>query len=484
MTTQNPRLRLLLGGFSLLVLLPSSSRAQVRLPSLFTDNMVLQQQAACAVWGWAKAGSTITVAPSWAKQKYTAKTDATGKWKLKVNTPAASYTPYALNVSGDGPVIQLKNVLIGEVWLCGGQSNMEMPLKGFKGQPVLGSNEAILHSKNDQLRLYTVPRSSVTEPQENSKPSPWRLAEPEAVSSFSATAYYFGRLLQEQLHVPVGLLHCSYSGSFIEAWMDAENLRQFTGVKIPAKGDTIKLVSRTATTLYNGMLHPIEGYGIKGAIWYQGESNYDRPDEYEKMFATMVKQWRTQWGMGDFPFYYAQIAPFDYTRTSKNKGGKYNSAFIRDTQRKLQDQVPNTGMAVLLDIGEETSIHPMRKEPGGTRLALLALAQTYGRKGFGALSPSYESMAVKDKTIQVRFKNSPNGMTTFGQELTGFEIAGADQKWYPAKASISGSSITVSADAVAAPVAVRYAFQDFTKATLFSNEGLPISSFRTDEWAQ
>jgi sialate O-acetylesterase len=484
MTTQSPRLRLLLGGFSLFALLPVSSRAQVRLPSLFTDNMVLQQQAACAVWGWAKAGSTITVAPSWAKQKYTAKADAAGKWKLKVSTPAASYNPYTLSVSGDGPAIQLKNVLIGEVWLCGGQSNMEMPLKGFKGQPVLGSNEAILHSKNDQLRLYIVPRSSVTEPQENSKPSPWRLAEPEAVSNFSATAYYFGRLLQEQLHVPVGLLHCSYSGSFIEAWMDTENLRQFAGVKIPAKGDTIKLVSRTATTLYNGMLHPIEGYGIKGAIWYQGESNYDRPDEYAQLFTAMVKQWRTKWDLGDFPFYYAQIAPFDYTRTSKNKGGKYNSAFIRDTQRKLQDQVPNTGMAVLLDIGEETSIHPMRKEPGGTRLALLALAQTYGRKGFGALSPSYEAMTVKDKTIQLRFKNSPNGMTTFGQELTGFEIAGADQKWYPAKASISGSSINVSADAVAVPVAVRYAFQDFTKATLFSNEGLPVSSFRTDEWAQ
>ncbi|GAA4496836.1 sialate O-acetylesterase [Hymenobacter ginsengisoli] len=469
---------------SLFLLIPTLIRAQVRLPSLFTDNMVMQQQADCAVWGWAKAGSTITVAPSWAKQKYTAKADAAGKWKLKVSTPAASYTPYTLSVSGDGPAIQLKNVLIGEVWLCCGQSNMEMPLKGFKGQPVLGSNEAILHSKNDQLRLYTVPRSSVTEPQENSKASPWRLAEPEAVSNFSATAYYFGRLLQEQLHVPVGLLHCSYSGSFIEAWMDAENLRQFAGVKIPAKGDTIKLVSRTATTLYNGMLHPIEGYGIKGAIWYQGESNYDRPDEYAQLFTAMVKQWRTQWGMGDFPFYYAQIAPFDYTRTSKNKGGKYNSAFIRDTQRKLQDQVPNTAMAVLLDIGEETSIHPMRKEPGGTRLALLALAQTYGRKGFGALSPTYEAMTLKDKTIQLRFKNSPNGMTTFGQELTGFEIAGADQKWYPAKASINGSSITVSADAVAAPVAVRYAFQDFTRATLFSNEGLPVSSFRTDDWAQ
>jgi sialate O-acetylesterase len=484
MTTLPPRLRQLLGGFSLLVLLPIAGRAQVRLPSLFTDNLVLQQQAACAVWGWAKAGSTITVVPSWARQKYTATADAAGKWRLKVNTPAASYSPYTLRVSGDGPSIQLNNVLVGEVWLCGGQSNMEMPLKGFKGQPVLGSNEAILHAKNEQLRLYTVPRSSVTEPQENSKPSPWRVAEPEAVSNFSATAYYFGRLLQEQLGVPVGLLHCSYSGSFVEAWMDAENLRQFAGVKIPAKGDTIKQQSRTATTLYNGMLHPIESYGIKGAIWYQGESNYDRPDEYAPLFAAMVKQWRTKWGIGDFPFYYAQIAPFDYTRTSKNKGGKYNSAFLRDTQRKLQDQVPNTGMAVLLDVGEEASIHPMRKQPGGERLALLALAQTYGRKGFGALSPTYEAMTVKDKTIQVRFKNSPNGMTTFGQELTGFELAGADQQWHPAKAVIAGSVVNVSAEAVAAPVAVRYAFQDFTRATLFSTEGLPVSSFRTDEWAQ
>jgi len=469
---------------SLTLAFPMALQAEVKLPSIFTDNMVLQQKADCAMWGWAKAGSTITVSPSWGKQKYTAKADAAGKWKLKVHTPAASYTPYGLSVSGDGPAIQLKNVLVGEVWLCGGQSNMEMPMKGFKGQPVLGANEAILHSKNDQLRLYTVPRSSVTEPQDNSKPSPWRVAEPEAVSNFSATAYYFGRLLQEQLHVPVGLVHCSYSGSFIEAWMDPATLREFAGVKIPAKGDTIKQVSRTATTLYNGMLHPIEGYSIKGAIWYQGESNYDRPDEYEKMLAAMVKQWRTHWGMGDFPFYYAQIAPFDYTRTSTHKGGKYNSAFLRDAQRKMQNQIPNSAMAVLLDIGEETSIHPMRKEPGGTRLALLALAKTYGLKGFGAISPDYASMEVKGNEAIVRFKDSPNGMTSFGQELTGFEVAGADKKFYPAKASINGSSITVSAEAVKAPVAVRYAFQDFTRATLFSTEGLPVSSFRTDNWAE
>jgi len=469
---------------AILLLLPTLLRAEVRLPSIFTDNMVFQQQADCAVWGWAKPGSTITVAPGWAKQKYTAKADAAGKWKLKVHTPAAG-GPYTLAVSGDGKPLKLTNVLVGEVWLCTGQSNMEMPMKGFKGQPVLGSNEVILQSSNPNIRLYNVPRNSRTEPKDNSKPFAWREAAPEAVSNFSATGYYFGRLLQEQLHVPVGLINCSYGGSTIEAWMSADNLRQFAGVTIPPKTDSIKVVNRTPTTLYNGMLHPIEGFGIKGVIWYQGESNYEHPDEYPARLAAMVQQWRTAWDMGEFPFYYAQIAPYNYAQLPPyNKGGKYNSAFLRDAQRKAQDQIPNAAMAVLLDVGEEASIHPMHKEPGGTRLALLALAKTYGLKGFGAVSPTYESMEVKGNEVAVRFKEAPMGMTSFGQELTGFEVAGSDQKFHPAKATISGSVITVSAPEVKAPVAVRYAFQDFTRATLFSTEGLPVSSFRTDEWAQ
>lgn len=462
---------------------PTLLWAEVKLPSIFTDNMVFQQQAECAVWGWAKAGSTVTVSPSWGKQKYTTKVDAAGKWRLKVKTPAAG-GPFELTVS-DGTPVKLKNVLVGEVWICTGQSNMEMPMKGFKGQPILNSNEAIIKSNNPNIHLYTVPRSSRTEPKDNSKPSSWRVAEPEAVSNFSATGYYFGRLLNEMLHVPIGLINCSYGGSTIEAWMDAKTLQQFAGVQIPPKTDSIKIVNCTPTTLYNGMLHPIAGYSIRGAIWYQGESNYDHPDEYPARLAAMVKQWRMEWGMGEFPFYYAQIAPYNYAQLPPyNKGGKFNSAFIRDAQRKAQDQVPNSAMAVLLDVGEENSIHPMRKEPGGTRLAYLALTKTYGLKGFGAVSPAYESMMVKDGAVAVKFKDAPNGLSSFGQELTGFEVAGADQKFYPAKASIAGSVITVSSKAVKVPVAVRYAFQDFTRATLFSNEGLPVSSFRTDDWAQ
>ena len=456
-------------------------RAEVKLGSLFTDNMVLQQKADVPLWGWSDAGKNIKVKTSWDSKSYSAKADASGKWLVKVATPTAG-GPYEITIS-DGKAIKLKNVLIGEVWICGGQSNMEMPMKGFKGQPILGSNDAILKSKNSKIRVYTVPRSSITELQQNSKPSAWKEANPESISNFSATGYYFGRLLNEMLDIPVGLINVSFSGSFVEAWMSPENLRQFPEVKIPAKGDTIKAVSRTPTTLFNGMLYPITGYAIKGAIFYQGESNYERPDRYEEMFPAMVKEWRSLWKQGDFPFYYVQIAPYNYAQLPPyNKGGKYNSAYLRDAQRKSQTKIPNSAMAVVLDIGEENMIHPANKEAGGKRLALLALANTYGLKGFGFASPMYKSMSVKGNVATVSFDNASNGLTSFSKELQNFEIAGADKVFHPAKASINGSSVSVSSSLVKEPVAVRYAFKDFVVGDLFSTEGLPASSFRTDDW--
>ncbi|SMC38325.1 sialate O-acetylesterase [Pedobacter africanus] len=466
----------------LLVLLSESlSFAQVKLASIFTDHMVLQQKTEAALWGWSKPNGNITVVPSWDKKKYSIKADAAGKWKLKISTPKAG-GPYDISVS-DGITLVLKDILIGEVWFCGGQSNMEMPMKGFKGQPVLGSNEAILKSANPQIRLYTVPRSSVTEKQDNSKASEWKTAAPETVANFSATAYYFGRLLNELLQVPVGLINDSYGGSSIEAWMSPEQLQPFTEIKIPVKTDTIKEVSRTPTTLYNGMLYPVIGSGIRGAIWYQGESNYERSDGYEALFPAMVKAWREGWGAGEFPFYYAQIAPYNYAQLPPyHKGGKYNSAFIRDAQRKSLAKIPVSGMAVLMDIGEENSIHPANKEKGGTRLAYLALGNTYGIKGFSYASPAYESMSIKDNAVVLKFQNAANGLTSFGKSLTLFEIAGADKKFFPAVAKISGSSITVSAEQVKNPVAVRYAFKDFVTGDLYGTDGLPVSSFRTDDW--
>jgi sialate O-acetylesterase len=442
--------------------------------------MVLQQQTNPAIWGWAEKGSNIKITTSWDKKSYKTKAGDSGRWEIKVLTPKAG-GPYEITIT-DGKPLTLHNVLIGEVWFCSGQSNMEMPMKGFKGQPIIGSNDAILHSANKNIRLYTVPRSSQLELQENTKPSVWKESAPLAVSNFSATAYYFARLLNEMLNVPVGIINDSYSGSFIEAWMSPETLKPFN-VKIPGKGDTIRAVSRTPTTLYNGMLSPVIGYSIKGTIWYQGESNYDNPDKYEKLFPAMVNELRQEWNNGDFPFYYAQIAPYNYAQLPPyNSGGKYNSAYLRDAQRKAEKIIPNSAMAVLMDIGEEKNIHPSNKEAGGKRLALLALAKTYHLEGFGYASPSYDTLSVAGSIAAIRFKNSPNGLTSFGKELSQFEVAGSNKVFYPAKATIKGSNVLVSAPEVKDPVAVRYAFKDFVTGDLFSTEGLPVSSFRTDDW--
>ncbi|UKT65443.1 sialate O-acetylesterase [Pedobacter mucosus] len=455
--------------------------ATVKPASIFTDHMVLQQQSKVALWGWAKPSTKVKIITSWNQENYAIISDKDGKWKVNVSTPIAG-GPFDIEFN-DGEKLVLSDILIGEVWFCGGQSNMEMPMKGFKSQPIIGSNNDILKSMNSKIRLYTVPRSSVTERQDNSKPSAWKLAAPEAVSNFSATAYYFGTLLSEVLNVPIGLINDSYGGSSIEAWMSPEDLKPFPEIKIPSKGDAIKEVSRTPTTLYNGMLYPVIGYGIKGVIWYQGESNADRPDRYEDLFPAMVSSWRKNWNNGEFPFFFAQIAPYRYNSSPIDKPSKSNnSAFLRDAQRKSLLKIPNSGMAVLMDVGEEKSIHPANKKQGGTRLAYLALAQTYGIKGFGGISPTYDSINFDKGKAQIKFQNVPNGLTSFGKELVLFEIAGADKKFYPAKAVISGSSITVSAESVKSPVAVRYAFKDFVIGDLFGNEGLPVSSFRTDDW--
>jgi sialate O-acetylesterase len=475
------RVALSITAFLCTVVFSHKATAQVKLAALFTDGMVLQQQTMVPIWGWDKAGAHITITTSWNNKTYKAVADTGGKFIVKIATPHYG-GPYQVTVADSTPLV-LNNVLIGEVWLLTGQSNMEMPLKGFKGAPLIGGAEAIAASKNSNIHLFTVPRSSKTTLQPDAKKSQWLEATPESVANFSATGYYFGRELYKRLNVPIGLIHCSYSGSSIQAWMDAASLAAFPEIKVPAVNDPIKEVSRTPTTLYNGMLYPIIGYGIKGIVWYQGESNYDNPAQYVGLFETMIKSWRAQWGIGNFPFYYAQIAPFDYTSLPPhNKGGKYNSAFIRDVQRTEVDKIPNTGMAVLLDIGEQGTIHPLHKEQGGTRLGDLAAGKTYGKKDFSFQSPDYSSLSIKGNTAIVKFKYADKGLTSNSKELTTFEIAGADKHFYPAKAVINGSTVTVSSDQVKEPVAVRYAFKDYTIAELFSTDGLPVSSFRTDDW--
>lgn len=467
--------------FGLFLILVRQSEAKVKLPSLFSDNMVLQQKSEVSMWGWSETGKEITISTSWNSKVYRTNTNNEGVWKLKITTTEAG-GPYEISVS-DGEEIILKNVLIGEVWLCAGQSNMEMPMKGFMGQPVLGSNSDILRSSNNKIRFISVPRSVKTIPQ-NDFEGQWLKAEPQTVANFSATAYYFGRLLNEIMDVPVGLIEVSYSGSCVEAWMSKETSGPFEGTDIPEPTDSIDVLNRTPTALFNGMLSPVIGFGIKGTIWYQGETNYINPDEYLERFPAMVKEWRDLWQLGDFPFYYTQIAPFDYSayKTQKENLEKYNSAYLRESQLKALDIIPNCGMAVLMDAGSEETIHPPDKKVAGSRLACLALAKTYGIEGIGYASPTPRAIEIIESIIIVSFNNVPNGITSYNKEVTLFEIAGEDKKFYPAQVLLRKKSVIVSAPEVANPVAVRYAFRDYAKGELFSTEGFPVPSFRTDDW--
>lgn len=457
-----------------------SIQAELKLPNIFGNNMLLQQNTEVNIWGWAEKGQTVSISPSWSTQKYTNKADNKGKWSVRIPTPQGSYQTYNITISTNEMNITFDNILIGEVWLCSGQSNMEMPMKGFKNQPVWGGNEAIFKSKNKNIRLITVKRASALTPQ-NDIIGEWQEATPEIVKEFSATGYYYGRLLNEMLDIPIGLINSSWGGSWIESWMSNNTLVNFKEIQRPQVEEDIKEKNRTPTTLYNGMINPIAGYTIKGCIWYQGESNYDRADQYSKLFPAMVDEWRNLWGQGEFPFYFCQIAPYD---NPPEKNGDFNAAFLREAQYKATQVIPNSGMVVLMDIGEEKCIHPRDKKTGGERLAMMALAKTYGMTGYAYESPTFKEMIIEENKAILSFDNAPMWLTSFGKELKEFEIAGADKIFYPAKAEIKRSKIEVSSDKVSKPIAVRYAFKDFALGDLFSTEGLPISSFRTDNWTK
>lgn len=450
--------------------------AEIKMAAIFGDNMVLQQQSDVAIWGWAKANTTVRVTTSWNKKNYSTKSDGKGYWELKVKTPTASFTPYTVTVS-DGKAITLNNVLIGEVWICSGQSNMEMPMKGFSNQPIEGGPEAIVTSTNPNIRCFTVKRASTSAPQEDCEGT-WEMAGPATTPNFTATGYYFGRLLNRALNVPVGLIHTSWGGSRIEAWMTSSSIQSvIADVEIPATDADIKSRNGTPTVLYNGMLHPIVGYGMRGAIWYQGESNRGEPDRYVELFDKMVREWRTLWNVGEFPFYYCQIAPYNY-------GGGLNSGFIREAQAKGMKTTANTGMAVLMDSESPDCIHPPKKKIAGERMALWALAKTYNMDGVHYRSPEVESVTMEGRVAVLTMDIPGNpGLTTYGKEVLQFQVAGNDKRFYPAKAAVAGNRIFVFSPNVEKPVAVRYCFNDTEATEIFTVEGnLPLSSFRTDEW--
>jgi sialate O-acetylesterase len=296
------------------------------------------------------------------------------------------------------------------------------------------------------------------------------------VANFSATAYYFGLLLNQILDVPIGLISSSVGGTPIEAWMSKSALEKFDFTSVPAELPKVEKPQLTPTVLFNGMINPLVGYGIRGAIWYQGENNRMQPQQYLKLMPGLIQDWRNGWGIGDFPFYYVQIAPYNYNSKS------FSSAYMREAQLKASTILPNTGMACILDLGEKDNIHPANKYKVSERLALLALTQTYGIKGVSGRSPVYKSMKIEKSEVKLTFDHAPGGLTSYGNELKNFEIAGADSIFLPAKAILTKEGITVSSELVKEPLAVRYAFKDFVVGDLFGCNGFPVSSFRTDDW--
>lgn len=639
----------------LLLLVTIQVKAKVTLPSLFSNNMILQQKTNAAIWGKADAGKTITISTTWSSKRYTSKADAAGNWKIKVATPSYG-GPYQISIS-DGTPTLLSNVMIGEVWVCSGQSNMEMTVAGWG--KIDNYEKEVAAANYPDIRLFQVTKAISNSPLADAKADGggWNPCSPASVAEFSAVAYFFAREVYKKTGVPIGLIHTSWGGTIIEAWTSAGTLQQipgfaetikkisnpgnvsdynqelklwesilsdndagngkgkpgwaskdlndtswknitvpgfweqtvlpefdgivyfrkhldlpkswegksltinlgliddddvafFNGEKIGETQGTGKLrvytvpaeqikagnnvitvrvsdgggdggfysnkgvISATSangesisldgawkyqvglnlkdipakpapdnspnkpTVLFNAMINPFTPFAVRGAIWYQGESNADRAGQYRSLFPAMIKDWRAKWKQGDFPFYFVQLANFKKTEAEPATS---SWAELRDAQRETLS-IPNTGMAVAIDIGNAEDVHPKNKQEVGRRLALIALAKTYGQQ-IAYSGPSFTSQKIERNQIRLSFKNTDGGlMAKADYRLKGFAVAGADQKFYWAEAKIEGDQVIVTCPKVLKPVAVRYAWGNNPICNLYNEAGLPASPFRTDKW--
>lgn len=495
--------------------LPATVQADVKLPALFTDHMVLQQGQSNRVWGWADAGETIKV--SIADQAHEATAGGDGKWMVSLKElPVGG--PLTLTVEGKNKVA-IEDVLVGEVWICSGQSNMQWSVNQSTDAELTK-----LTAKFPQIRLISVPQVGTQEPQHDFKGA-WQVCSPETVGEFSGVGFFFGRKLHLALGVPVGLIDDAWGGSACEAWIKRDILaadpqyqpllERWKGIEESAnKPETLarfeqqvqdweaavaaakaagKPAPRRPTdprslltgnarpgNIYNGVLKPTIGYGIRGAIWYQGESNAGRAYQYRELFPLMIKSWRDEWGQGDFPFYYVQLADF---MAEKTEPGESAWAELREAQTLTLSKLPNVGQAVIIDIGEGKDIHPRNKVDVGHRLARWALAKDYGIE-VAYRSPEYASMEQQGSKIVLKFAHVGKGFRPFDvADPVGFAIAGEDKKWVWAQAKLVGrDAIEVSNPEVPNPVAVRYGWADNPVCNMYTEEGLPLTPFRTDDW--
>jgi sialate O-acetylesterase len=477
-----------------------SAKADVKLPAIFSDHMVLQQGQPVMVWGWAEPGEDVTVQiqGGFLKKKSAFSSDivktttsADGKWSVKLAKLPDGAHRCTLKVTGENK-IQLKDVLVGEVWVCSGQSNMQWSVTSANNP-----KEEIAAAKYPNIRLFYVPRVPSGTPKDDVKAT-WKACSPQTVGGFSAVSYFFGRHLHKNLNVPIGLIHTSWGGTRIEPWTPPVGFQSVPGthkylanIKAANKSYADRaavakkagkpaprhpLNSRGAPTgLYNGMIHPLVPFAIKGAIWYQGESNRNNGLYYEQQMQALINGWRKVWNQGDFPFYYVQLAPFRY------RGDVTLLPKIWEAQTNVL-KMKNTGMAVIVDIGNPTNIHPKNKQGVGKRLALWALAKTYGKKDLVYSGPLYKSMEIEGGSIRLTFDHVGDGLVSRnGKSLSHFSIAGSDGKFVEAKAEIDGSEVVVSSDAVKKPTAVRFGWHQLAEPNLSNKNGLPASPFRTDQ---
>jgi sialate O-acetylesterase len=492
-----------------------SARAEVRLPAIIGDNMVLQGGDRVPLWGWADPNEEIAVSVSWRQLEWSVQADQDGKWRFTMTAPDFG-GPYTITLKGKNTVT-IKNILVGEVWIGSGQSNMEMSVRSSAN-----AEQEIAAARHPKVRLFSVKRTVAQTPQSNCE-GKWVECSPETVGDFSAALYFFGREIHQQLDLPVGLIHTSWGGTPAESWtgqpMLEENpifepilkrykdaLAAYPQAMVKYKEDLAKWneVARKAREagtrvpprpnepfgpgnpwapagLYNAMIAPLVPYAIRGVTWYQGESNAGRAYQYRDLFPTMIRSWWNAWGQGEFPFLFVQLANF---KDAKEEPGESDWAELREAQT-MTLSLPNTGMAVIIDIGDAQDIHPKDKQDVGKRLALWALARTYG-KNVVCSGPLYKSMEQKGNQIILHFDHVGGGLVAKGATgnpvLKGFAVAGADRKFVWAQARIEGDTVVVSSDKVAEPIAVRYAWADNPPCSLYNKAGLPASPFRTDSW--
>lgn len=474
----------------------SSFRRGITLPAMFGDNMVLQRGVRIPFWGAAAPGEQITVLLR--DQKAETRADSKGKWMVRL-APEKAGGPLEVTIIGKDPVpypgdtVRLKNVLIGEVWIASGQSNMEMavgPNRFFGG--VQNYQQEIGASEDPLLRVFTVTKHSSVDTLQTQVSGQWDLSDTQHTGGFTAVGYFFARELRKRLGVPVGIISTSWGASPAEAWTRREVLTADPELRsIADHWDTLSEAikekrarpidrQKRPSSLYNGMIAPLIPYGIKGVIWYQGEGNTDKPKQYRKLFPAMISDWRRQWGQGDFPFLFVQLANFMRVQERPSEGGW---AGLREAQRQTLT-LPNTGMAVAIDIGEEKQIHARNKQEVGRRLALCALAQVY-KHTVGFSGPMYGAMKVEGNTVRLQFKYAHGGLKAKeGKTLQGFAVAGKDRTFVWAQAKISGGTVIVVNPRVAHPVAVRYSWANNPIGNLYNGDDLPASPFRTDSWPE